>query len=159
MLIFRVDNRLIHGQIIEGWLPYMGAQHVLVVSDAMANDALYLQIISLAVPKRVNLHVVEIVHVWHVIQKLGSEKVLVLFENCQDLQKVIFSPFAPNLVQEIAFINIGNLHHEQGKKIILPHISLSVQECELLKMLAENFTLDFRCIPSEKNRGIHELCL
>ncbi|MBQ1419973.1 MAG: PTS sugar transporter subunit IIB, partial [Desulfovibrio sp.] len=25
---FRVDNRLIHGQVIEGWLPYTNARHL-----------------------------------------------------------------------------------------------------------------------------------
>ena len=30
MLWFRVDNRLVHGQVIEGWLPYVAARHLIV---------------------------------------------------------------------------------------------------------------------------------
>ena len=43
---FRVDNRLIHGQVIEGWLPYTGAAHLIVANDALAEDLLRQQIMS-----------------------------------------------------------------------------------------------------------------
>ena len=33
----RIDNRLIHGQVIEAWLPYTGAS-VLVVANDEAGD-------------------------------------------------------------------------------------------------------------------------
>ena len=50
---FRVDNRLVHGQVIEAWLPYTGARHLIVANDELAADALRQQIIELAVPQRI----------------------------------------------------------------------------------------------------------
>ena len=37
---FRVDNRLVHGQVIEAWLPYTGARHLVVANDELATDFL-----------------------------------------------------------------------------------------------------------------------
>ena len=55
---FRVDNRLIHGQVIEGWLPYTGAAHLIVANDALAEDLLRQQIMSLAIPHHVDVRFV-----------------------------------------------------------------------------------------------------
>ena len=49
----RIDNRLIHGQIIETWLPYTGATQVVVANDELANDILQQEIMSLAIPQTV----------------------------------------------------------------------------------------------------------
>ena len=38
MLWFRVDNRLVHGQVIEGWLPYVAARHLIVANDARMKE-------------------------------------------------------------------------------------------------------------------------
>ena len=40
MTWFRVDNRLVHGQVIEGWLPHLAAKHLVVANDAFASDLL-----------------------------------------------------------------------------------------------------------------------
>ncbi|WP_418730975.1 PTS sugar transporter subunit IIB, partial [Desulfovibrio sp.] len=60
MLWFRVDNRLVHGQVIEGWLPYVAARHLIVANDAMSADLLQQQIVSLAVPEQVAIHFVPV---------------------------------------------------------------------------------------------------
>jgi len=38
VLLHRVDNRLIHGQILEAWAPRLGADAILVVDDALYED-------------------------------------------------------------------------------------------------------------------------
>ena len=54
MTWFRVDNRLVHGQVIEGWLPHLAAKHLVVANDAFASDLLRQQIAELAVPEDVD---------------------------------------------------------------------------------------------------------
>ena len=60
MLWVRVDNRLVHGQVIETWLPYTNAPYLLVVNDELAADPLRQTIISLAVPARITLRVLQV---------------------------------------------------------------------------------------------------
>ena len=42
----RVDDRLLHGQIICSWVPYIRAEYLMVVSDEAASDCLVSEIIS-----------------------------------------------------------------------------------------------------------------
>ena len=60
MLWFRIDNRLIHGQVIETWLPYTQAGHLLVANDGVAQDSLQQSIMSMAVPSRIKLQFVSL---------------------------------------------------------------------------------------------------
>ena len=38
IVLMRVDDRLIHGQVVEGWVPSLKVDLVLVVSDTAAAD-------------------------------------------------------------------------------------------------------------------------
>ena len=145
MLWFRVDNRLVHGQVIEGWLPYVAARHLIVANDAMSADLLQQQIVSLAVPEQVAIHFVPVAAL------LES---LVLFADCQDARRALESGV------DIRALNIGNLHYAPGKIQVFPHVALSEQDREDLRaMLQQQVELDFRCVPSDKIRDAYEQLL
>jgi PTS system sorbose-specific IIB component len=55
IVLVRVDDRLIHGQILEGWLPSTRAQELLVANDAVARDDLRKMIMQSATPYSVEL--------------------------------------------------------------------------------------------------------
>ncbi len=160
MSVFRVDNRLVHGQIIEAWLPYTGARHVFVAHDVLAQDSLHQQIMSLAMPQRVEMHFTPIHALSYNLQRYAQEITFVLFQNLYDLSASL-QEIGKNIA--IEYINIGNLHDSHAikdtkKKQIAPHIFVNEEEWGILHKIHEVYPLDFRAIPSEKKRGFHELC-
>ena len=36
--LVRVDDRFIHGQILEAWIPYLGADGVVIINDRLSSD-------------------------------------------------------------------------------------------------------------------------
>ncbi len=60
MAFVRVDNRLVHGQIIETWLPFTRARSIVVVNDELASDFLRQEIMSLAIPAGVHIEFVQV---------------------------------------------------------------------------------------------------
>ncbi len=150
MLLFRVDNRLVHGQIIEAWIPYLHAKHLVVANDELAKDILRQQIIGLAIPKQITVHFITLADLPQTIQG-NCEKTLVILENCADLASVLENDTI------IPRINIGNLHFGPNKKQLLPHIAVTEHELEFLQNINKRYLLDFRAIPTEKPRGLHEL--
>ena len=72
MTLVRIDNRLIHGQIIETWIPYTGAKIVIVADDALAADDLQQEIMSLAIPQTVESIFVSIEGLAAEVEKIGS---------------------------------------------------------------------------------------
>ena len=51
----RVDNRLVHGQVVETWLPYSKANVMVLANDDIVADQLRQEIIKLAIPSGVDL--------------------------------------------------------------------------------------------------------
>ena len=37
-IIYRVDDRFIHGQVLEGWVNYLKIPNVIIVNDVIAGD-------------------------------------------------------------------------------------------------------------------------
>ncbi len=151
MLLFRIDNRLIHGQIIEAWLPYIHAKHIVVANDDLASDSLRQEITCLAIPEQIQVHFVCIAQLPQILHKLANDKILVILETCADAAMAI------SLDIPQPHVNVGNLHFAPGKKQLLPHVAVTDDELNILKDLDAKLSLDFRAIPTEKPRGLHEL--
>lgn len=148
---FRVDNRLVHGQVIEAWLPYTGARHLVVANDELAADGLRQQIIELAVPQRIITHFIPVHDLGRTLTACGEDS-FILFGNCQDARRASSDGII------MVTLNIGNLHYGPEKIQILPHVALSAQDRDDLHAIQQRHQvqLDFRSVPTETVRGPHE---
>ncbi len=145
MIWYRVDNRLIHGQIIEAWLPYIGATRLVVANENLAGDALQQQIMLLAVPSRIRVDFLSLAAVPAEVRssEAHGERTLVLFASCADARVVHDAGL------RFGVLNIGNIHYAPGKRQICPHVALSEEDTVCLHTLADHdVILDFRCVPN-----------
>jgi len=55
--LVRIDDRLIHGQVVAGWLRALGAQRIVIVDDASARDEFLREVLTLAAPQGVPVEV------------------------------------------------------------------------------------------------------
>ena len=146
MLWVRADNRLVHGQVIETWLPYTNASHLLVINDELAADALRQTIVSLAVPSRITLQFLKVESANAALKTTSPEEnsILALVATCQDALRIF------NAGVLFPVLNVGNLHYSPGKRQICSHVALSEEdEACLLQLKAHSVKLDFRCVPNE----------
>ncbi len=146
MFWFRIDNRLIHGQVIEAWLPYTGASSLVVANDSLVEDETRKLIMLLAVPRRIQVIFAPVEEVGALVkrQQAKKAKTLVLFADCADARRALESGL------EVTTLNIGNLHYGQGKEQICAHVALSGEDKKCLGYFsARGVTLDFRCVPNE----------
>ena len=143
---FRVDNRLIHGQVIEAWLPYLDAAELIVVNDDLAGDELQQQIMKLAVPGwvRVTFSPVAAARQHHDRLEAGSLSVLFLFASCDDAAAVAEQGVP------VPVLNVGNMHYAEGKRQLCQHVAASAADMRCLDRLQRQGTkLDYRCVPGD----------
>ena len=50
VVFYRIDDRLIHGQVMTGWSKVYKANRIFVVDDKVAKDAFMCQVMKMAVP-------------------------------------------------------------------------------------------------------------
>ena len=56
----RVDDRLIHGQVVHGWVAFLGLTWLVVADDRVAGDSLKWTLYRMAVPDRIRLDVLRV---------------------------------------------------------------------------------------------------
>ena len=56
LVLVRVDCRLIHGQVVEAWVPHTGANCLLVANDDLVSNPFLRSVMEMAVPS--DIHVV-----------------------------------------------------------------------------------------------------
>jgi PTS system mannose-specific IIB component len=145
----RIDNRLVHGQVIEAWIPYLGAKSILVVNDELADDIMRQEIIRLAVPGGVKLSFVGVERIVRYLDEQGrvthpNGDTLLLFATCGDVHRAMQIGFT------MTTVNIGNLHYAPGKQQLCPHVALSNEDIGCLNAFVKRgVQLDFRCVPND----------
>lgn len=139
----RIDNRLVHGQIIETWLPHTHAGAIIIANDAVADDLIQQEIMSLAIPQSIRVAFTAVKKVSSVFETMNGSA-LVLFATCKDARVAHEKGFTFDI------LNVGNIHYEPGKRQLSPSVALSVEEENCLRsFLSEGVTLDFRCVPND----------
>ena len=138
----RVDNRLIHGQVVQGWLPNLDVSEVLVVSPLAVKTVFMQKMFRLALPSGYKLKVMDAKEAVAYVQQSG-EKLFLVIESVAVLFQMLQAGFNPKL------ITLGNTQFEKGKKQCSPGVFLSDEELKELKGLAsKGITVVMRALPS-----------
>ncbi|MEJ5307495.1 MAG: PTS sugar transporter subunit IIB [candidate division WOR-3 bacterium] len=121
MKILRIDDRLIHGQIIAGWLPNLGISNILLFNESLPLDML--QIYKNMIPEDVNLQIIDINHIDMIPDKNSS---IYLFENIKTLKNNL------NKLENISFdiFNLGGMRNKDNKQKILDFIYMDETDIE-----------------------------
>ncbi|MCR4663188.1 MAG: PTS sugar transporter subunit IIB [Endomicrobiaceae bacterium] len=145
--IVRIDDRLIHGQIVQGWLKTVDVDKILIVSDEVANDEMQKVLLSMAVPSSVKLIIKNIKDASCEIanEVYENDKLMILFSNPQDIVKMIDNGI------KFQSINIGGMHFAHGKKQLLNNLSVDKSDVEaFLKLIENGIELETRALPQDE---------
>ncbi len=142
----RVDNRLVHGQIIATWMPHLRYQRVLVASDTVPTNTLQTTMFRMAIPQPVAFEALPIKQAAKVLaaRTYGSERVIVLVESVADAVRLFEAgnPFAE--------LNIGNVHHAAGRRRFTNAVYLSPEEITQLEgLMKRGVRVEIRSLPTE----------
>jgi len=153
VVLARVDNRLIHGQVLEGWIPRINASAIWVADDGVADDSLRQAIMEIAVPPRIKCRFVHLRELKDLMNNgaSDSERLLILFSEIQCARDVIEGGVM------LACLNIGNVHYEHGKRRITSYVSLNEQEICWLDDIDKRIPVDIRATPDDPMISLSEL--
>ncbi len=145
--IVRIDDRLIHGQIVQGWLKTIDVDTILIVSDEVANDEMQKILLSMAVPSSVKLVIKNIKDATYEItnEVYDNDKLMILFSNPQDIVRMIDNGV------KFQSVNIGGMHYAHGKKQLLTNLSVDKNDVvAFLKLIENGIELETRALPQDE---------
>ena len=149
--VVRIDDRLIHGQIVQGWLKVIQVDKILLISDEVAEDKMQQILLSMAMPSDVKLVVKNVKDASYELLNdvYDKDKLMVLFSNPQDIVKVLDNGF------KFKSINVGGMHFTHGKVQILKNLSVDKEDIiSFMKLIENGIELEARILPSDERYNI-----
>jgi mannose/fructose/N-acetylgalactosamine-specific phosphotransferase system component IIB len=148
VVLVRVDNRLVHGQVLEAWLPALDAHGIVVADDEAAGNVLARSAMALAIPPRVKFECLRMDAAAEALKPGGrgppSPRTLVLLRDVRDALALYEKGVA------LPQLNIGNVHFAAGRQQVSPSVFLDAGEVRMLSQLAGQGThVEIRAVPSD----------
>ena len=145
IVLARIDDRLIHGQVMTSWLNYTGAGKIVVIDDATAKDSFLSMIIKTLVPANIKTEVTTLEKSVEVVAALPkNEKVILLSKTPEAYVNLVKNGIA------LEKINIGSMGARPGRKTLYRNISASEEEMNQLKELTElGFAVEIQMVAED----------
>ena len=154
LVLVRIDNRLIHGQVLEAWVPAVNANCIAVANDQAAAVPFQRLLMEAAVPRGIRTVIGSVAEIGRMLSRgeLESYRVLLLFASSADALEGFRSG------TEFQELNLGNMHAGEGKMKFSCTIALDPEDIENLRQLeAAGVRIMSRCIPSDRERSWRKL--
>ncbi len=146
----RIDDRLVHGQVVEAWLPYLEAARVIVVSDEAVGDETTFALMRMALPDDIDLAVLTAAQAAELFREVPSkESILLLVPGPEEALKLLEAG------AKIKRINVGGLHYSAGRVQLGKAVFLSESDRSALREIGRRgVSLEGRGLPSDEEDDI-----
>lgn len=145
LVLCRVDQRLIHGQVLTQWLKHTAANLIVVANDEISHDALRQSLMNVAIPSGVQTRYFSLQKTIDVIHKAADhQKIIVLIQTIEDAHTLILKGVP------IEVLNIGNVHLEHDRVSLNDYVALNTREHSLLSnLIQKGVDVYLQRVPSE----------
>jgi len=156
LVLIRIDDRLIHGQVTVGWGSFLNPDRILLVSDEIAENEWEKELYQSCVPFNIAVSILS-----------TDETIKVLTEKTFENERVIILVESPSVIVELVKrgaslhqVNIGGMHYRENKKKILPYVYVDEQDIQNFYFLEEhNIELICQDLPQAKKENLSELLI
>jgi mannose/fructose/N-acetylgalactosamine-specific phosphotransferase system component IIB len=149
--LLRVDERLVHGQVVQAWLPALRVARVVVADDAACQSPLSAAAMGLALGGEVEFICRPLGQVD--FRGLAADRVATLV-----LVRDVAAAVAAHAAGLRAKVNLGNVHAAPGRRAVSASLHLSDAELSQLQRLADaGVEVEARAVPAERPLGLQQL--
>lgn len=152
--LVRIDDRLIHGQVIAVWCRQQSFNRIVIVDDAVAADTFMQDVLRLAAPSGLQVEAFSVTDALKVLagESMTPRNTMVLMKSPQTAKRLHGGGF------HFSALNVGGIGHGPGRKNIFKNISASAEEIAILKeLVGRGVKVTLLTVPGEKSQSFSEL--
>ena len=152
--LYRIDDRLVHGQVMTAWARIFNIAKIIVVDDATAKNAFLCDVMKMAVPSGCSVQILSVADAVPVLQasEKSDDKTIVLVKAPIALRALIDQGIV------IKEINVGNVGAGPGRKAVMRSTQLTKDEFDtLVGMSAQGIHIYFQMLPEAKSMELDKL--
>jgi mannose/fructose/N-acetylgalactosamine-specific phosphotransferase system component IIB len=155
IVLFRVDERLIHGQVVVGWGERLHMDRIIVVDDDLSASAWEQELYCLGVPPSVDTAFTSVGEARRDFSLWQEEtrRIIILVRDLATLSRLSEGDLLEN-----EQINLGGIHSAPGRERVLPYLFLSADERQVLQRIARSGAeVSARDLPGSRSVPLDDL--
>jgi PTS system mannose-specific IIB component len=154
IVLARIDDRLIHGQVMTKWSKGMGTNALFVVDNATAKDPFMKDIYMMSTANSgMTIKVFsneEVVDYWNT-KNFEKNKAILLFKKIADVKEVIEKGLP------IKKLNLGGIAKTKDSKFVIPNVAIKPEDFEVLKEIeGKEIEVFFQIVPDSKSVSLKD---
>ena len=145
--LHRIDDRLIHGQVVVGWGQPLDVGFIVLVDDDVATSEWEQELYRMGVPPEMEVHFASVADAarrhgeWMADPRPG----ILLTGDIATMRRLV------DAVDTLRAVNLGGIHHRAGRVQRLRYVFLSPDEERALRALAERgVTITAQDVPAAR---------
>ena len=151
ILLTRIDDRLIHGQVVVGWAQALKISHIVVVNDEITGNDMQKFLFRMATPTDINLSILTVEEAAAKINKreFDEDNTIILVKAPSDIYRMIK---AGGKVPEV---NIGGMHFDNNKTQLFDAVFVDDADIAMFRELYDmGVELEVRMVPTDARKNI-----
>jgi len=145
--LFRIDDRLIHGQVVLGWAKPLKSERIILCDDDVSQSDWEKELYCTCVPDHLQARVYDVAETANILStKIQPEdKTIVLVKEPKVVMDIVNKGYVPGTV------NLGGLHFSDHRKKYLSYVYLNDQEIKQLHwLLDKGISIFCQDVPTSK---------
>lgn len=147
IVLARVDDRLIHGEVVSVWTPSLSVNRIMIADDGVAADKFNSRVLKALAPAGVKVNVYSVDTAAEKLKgdEVKGERIMVLAKTPITFQKLVNSGLA------IKEVNLGGMGLRDERKPFIKNVSASPDEIEAIKdMRSKNVRVYYQLVPEQQ---------
>jgi len=147
LALYRIDDRLIHGQVVVGWGKPLGAGFIVLVDDQVAASDWEQELYRMGVPPDVDVYFASVADAArdHAQYAADPRSGILLTGDAASMLRLV------ELVPQIRTVNVGGIHHRAGRAEKARYVFLTPdEERTLLAIAARGPAVTAQDVPSTR---------
>lgn len=143
--VARIDDRLIHGQVITTWVKNFDIEQVIIVNDKVANDTVQQSVLTMAAPPDLKVVVFGVDKFIEVLKKAEiKRRTMLLFTNSIDVNRLVESGL------KLEKLNVGGMRMQEGRRNLSRAVAVTPDEEQAFRSLINNnVAVEIQMVPKD----------
>lgn len=147
LVLVRIDDRLIHGQVVTAWIKHTNGNRILIIDEKLINDRMMQRVLKAAAPPEVSVDVLTIANAAALLKEDAppGECIIILVKTPDVLERLADSGV------ELKKIILGGMGNNPQRKRYGKSFSASDEEVACIKrMMEKGIVAEFQMVPDDK---------
>ncbi|MBP1042311.1 PTS sugar transporter subunit IIB [Vagococcus sp. BWB3-3] len=147
IVLTRVDDRLIHGQVMTAWVKKKRGNQILIIDDDVAKDDFMSELLKMSAPADIDIQVKSVAQAISFVRDIPNtdKKVIILVKGPRVIESLLENDC------QITEMIVGGMGAKENRSVLYKNISASDDERAIFKKLIKaGMSIDIHVIPDQK---------